>query len=232
MADRTRSKISVTPMNLLIAILVGTVIFFIVSAMRQEQEANLDSLSEAELVRLFDDVDSRITELTNERVTLQRELEELQSGADTRAAAAEAAAQQEMARKIQAGVVPVVGEGLEIRIVDAGGQLPGQSLVSLVQELRNAAAEAIEINDVRVVGRTSIVQREGVTYVNDTQITSPYTIRAIGDSNMMQVALEMPGGILATIRSRGPFTNLTQEESVEIHSVAELPTFTHAQPSN
>ncbi len=227
-----RNAISIAPMKLLIAVLVGAVIFLIVSTMRQEEEANLEGLSEAELVRLLDDVDTRITELTAERDSLQRELDDLQSGADTRAAAAEAAAQQEMVRKIQAGVVPVIGEGVEIRIVDSAAQLPAQFLVTLIQELRNAAAEAIEINDVRVVTRTSIIQHDGISYVDGTEISSPFTVRAIGDSAMMQVALEMPGGILATIRSRGPSTNLTQDDSVTIRSVAELPIFTYAEPVN
>ena len=64
-------------MRLFNAALVGAVIFLIVSTMLQEEEANLEGLSEAELVRLLDDVDTRITELTAERDSLQRELDDL-----------------------------------------------------------------------------------------------------------------------------------------------------------
>lgn len=232
MADHARDPIKVTPTNVLIAILVGVVIFILVATLRHDQEASLEGLSEAELVRLLDDVDTRLGELATERDSLREEILELQSGADTQAAAAEAAAQQDRVRRILAGVVPVAGPGVEIKIYDSSRQLAAQSLVTVVQELRNSAAEAIEINGVRVVSRTSVVQ-DGERIVADGQVlASPYTIRAIGDGDMMRVALEMPGGILASIRSRGPSTTLTQSDAITIKSVAELPEFEFAEPIN
>lgn len=223
---------TLTPTNIIIALLVGTVVFVLVTTMRDAPESRLEGLSEAELVRLFEDVDSRIGELVSERDTLHDELAELQTGADTQAAAAEAAAQQEMVRKVQAGVVPVEGPGITIRIRDSAGQMPAQSLVTLVQELRNSAAEAIEINGVRVVTRTSIITDSGSIAIDGVTVASPYTIRAIGDSDMMRVALEMPGGILSAIRSRGPSTDVTQNDLLQIESTAELPEFVHATPLN
>lgn len=232
MADHARSKLSGQSARVLIAILVGIVIFVIVATMRQEQQTSLEGLSESELVRLLDDIDTRIAELSTEHESLTSELEELQSGADSRAAAAEAAAQQETARKILAGVVPVAGPGVSVKIYDSDSQLSAQYLVTIVQELRNSAAESIEVNSVRIVTRTSIVQDGDVISIDGRRIAPPYTINAIGDADMMRVALEMPGGILASIRSRGPTTDLVQKDRLEITSVAELPEFDHAQPIN
>lgn len=232
MSERPPSRFRATPMNVIIASVVGVVVFVLVATMRQENETTLEGLSETELVRLLDDVDTRIAELSVERDGLEAELRELRSGADSEAAVAELAAQQEMLRTVQAGIVPVVGPGVQIRVSDPNGQLPAQSLFTLVQELRNAAAEAIEINNVRVVTRTSIVNKGDAVFIDGVQIASPYTIRAIGDSDMMRIAMEMPGGILAAIRSRGPSTQLTQQDSIEILSVAELPDFTYAVPTN
>ena len=232
MADHARTTLRFGATSILIGLLVAVVAFVLVATMREDRHASLEGLSEAELVRLLDDVDNRIEELTTERDTLRTELTDLQTGADAASAASEVAAQQEQARKILAGVVPVTGPGVSLVIYDMENKLAAHSLVTVVQELRNSASEAIEINGVRVVTRTAIVQDgDGIT-VGGEPISAPYRIQAIGDADMMRVALEMPGGILASIRSRGPSTTLDQSHEIRIESIAELPTYEYAQPIN
>lgn len=232
MADHARTPLRFGATSILIGLLVAVVAFLLVATMREDRHASLEGLSEAELVRLLDDVDNRIEELTTERDTLRTELTDLQTGADAASAASEVAAQQEQARKILAGVVPVTGPGVSLVIYDMDNKLAAQSLVTVIQELRNSASEAIEINGVRVVTRTAIVQDgDGIT-VGGEPISAPYRIKAIGDADMMRVALEMPGGILASIRSRGPSTTLEQSHEIRIESIAELPTYEYAQPIN
>ena len=67
-------------------------------------------------------------------------------------------------------------------------------LISIVNELKNAGAEAISINDQRVVINTSITCEGNVISVNGEKISSPFIIKAIGNSSYMSSALTRPGG--------------------------------------
>ena len=67
--------------------------------------------------------------------------------------------------------------------------------------LRKAGAEAISINDQRVIATTPISCIGTVIKINDEKIGGPYVIRAIGHSDYLKTALEIPGGILRILES-------------------------------
>ena len=67
-------------------------------------------------------------------------------------------------------------------------------LISIVNELKNAGAEAISINDQRVVISTSITCEGNVISVNGAKVGSPFVIKAIGHASYMESALTRPGG--------------------------------------
>ena len=67
-------------------------------------------------------------------------------------------------------------------------------LISIVNELKNAGAEAISINDQRIVISTSITCEGNVISVNGAKVGSPFVIKAIGHASYMESALTRPGG--------------------------------------
>lgn len=204
--------------------------FVLVAQIRQDDTDSLARMRQVDLVRLLDELNTRIDDLGEERDSLRLEIFELESGVDSRNAAIEAAAAQERARQIHAGIVPVHGPGIRIEIADEGNQMRAQSLVTVVEELRNAAAEAVEINGVRVVMSTAIVHGDSGMTIDGTPVEPPYVIKAIGDANLMSGAVDMPGGVLANVRGRGHTTELTLEDLIRIAAVAELPELRHAVP--
>ncbi len=214
--------------QLIIAVLVGLVVFVLVAQVRQDSSDSLDQMRQDDLVRLLDELDTRNNDLLDERDELASEIEELSSGQDARAAAEEAAQEQERVRRIEAGVVAVEGPGIVLTITDPDGQLRAQSLVTVIEELRNAGAEAITVGGVRVVANTYVTSSDDGIEVSGTAITSPYVIQAIGSSSVMRVALEMPGGVLSVIRSQGPTTTLVEQSTLQIDAVATLPEFEYA----
>ena len=70
-----------------------------------------------------------------------------------------------------------------------------KDLLRVVRDLFAAGAEAISINDQRVVLNTSITCEGNVIMVNGEKISSPFVIKAIG-SSYMNSALTRPGGII------------------------------------
>lgn len=69
-------------------------------------------------------------------------------------------------------------------------------LLRLVNELKNAGAEAISINDERITNLTSITCDGNVILVNGNKISSPFIIKAIGSQEALLGAIQRPGGLL------------------------------------
>lgn len=107
------------------------------------------------------------------------------------------------------GLTDVSGEGVIVTLKDnpnvsADSTIldPSMAIVhfgdilGMVNELKNAGAEAISINDQRIVSTTSITCEGNVINVNGEKISSPFVIKAIGSSIYMHSALARPGGTI------------------------------------
>lgn len=69
-------------------------------------------------------------------------------------------------------------------------------ILGIVNELKNAGAEAISINEQRVISTTAITCEGNVINVNGEKVSSPFIIKAIGSSVYMNSALTRPGGTI------------------------------------
>jgi hypothetical protein len=76
-----------------------------------------------------------------------------------------------------------------VRITDPRGAVNAGLVLSAVQELRDAGAEAIQINDVRVVAASWFDDGSSGLVVSGTKLRAPYTIYAIGDARTIAEAL-------------------------------------------
>jgi len=72
-------------------------------------------------------------------------------------------------------------------------------IINVVNELKNAGAEAISVNGQRVVNTTAINCIGNVIKINDEKINSPFTIKAIGLPESL-IALDRPGGYLEGLK--------------------------------
>jgi uncharacterized protein YlxW (UPF0749 family) len=102
-----------------------------------------------------------------------------------------------------AGLIPVTGPGVTVLLDDSATQIsPGtdpnayiiheQDLRDIVNLLWMAGTEAIAINDERLVGTSSIYCVGSTVMVNNTRLSPPYTIRAIGNPRVQQDYLRNP----------------------------------------
>lgn len=157
---------------------------------------------------------------------LQRQQDQLkQQVLDARAAIAsfEAAGQggaavtqelnaQLQAAQIAAGLVPMTGPGLVIKLSDSSVQVPvdgnaqdylvsGDDVLTVVDQLWAAGAEGVSINGERVVVSTAVVDIGGSVVVNGAYVAAPYEITAIGPKTMFD-ALTHQQGFVDFIRAR------------------------------
>lgn len=125
------------------------------------------------------------------------------------------------------GLTKVRGDGIVITLRDAqvSNQIEDASsliihdgdLRELVNELANAGAEAIEINGERIVNSTYILCAGNVILVNGEKISSPCTIKAIGQQEKLYGALERAGGTVQQMRMSNMPVEIKKVSNIEIN---------------
>ena len=114
----------------------------------------------------------------------------------------------------------VAGEGIIIRMSNSGtSTINAEDLLNLVNILKNAGAEAISINEQRVVYDTYIVDINGTNYItiNGERIVAPYTIKAIGNTTYLESSVAQKNyGYIDTQIAEGKQITLERAESVNI----------------
>lgn len=115
------------------------------------------------------------------------------------------------------GITDVTGPGVVITIKSNSidNQIK-EDLDSIINELKNAGAESIDINDERIVFSSVIMCRENMIEVNGVSIQSPFIIQAIGDSKLMYSALMRPGGYIELLNNRGKKAEVVRANRINI----------------
>jgi uncharacterized protein YlxW (UPF0749 family) len=191
---------------------------------------NLSSLREDDLIGILDNQNARATRLREQIAELEQTLRRLQSTGDRAAAAKQQAESDVAALSVLLGTVPADGPGVSVRITDPDRALTNEDLLDVVEELRGAGAEAIQFGSVRVSTSTAFAMSGDAITVDGTPLTAPYTVLAIGDSKTLDTALNIPGGVAATVRAAGGELEVTEQNVVTIRAVRSLPTPKYATP--
>lgn len=93
------------------------------------------------------------------------------------------------------GYTDVIGEGIIITLQDNDYEaIDSYDIITLINELKIAGAEAIEINGQRIISYSEIVDVNGRILINTTRISGPYIVKAIGDKKYLESAITIKGG--------------------------------------
>lgn len=182
-----------------VAALLGWLV--VVQLRAQGGGSGLDALTAPELTVLVANLNTRNDQLRTELGSTQAELDALVS-AQQRGVTSVGQLQADLAR-VQAwsGLLPVSGPGVQISV---SGPIPGSAVDDLIDELRNAGAEAIEVGTVRVVPASVVAGGPGSISLENTILPNPFTISAIGDSETLTGSLTRAGGIVAQLTATFP----------------------------
>lgn len=191
----------------------------------------LSGLREDDLIGILDNQNSRADRLRQQIGGLQQNLRDLKDSGDQAAAARKQAVDQARALGILLGTLPATGPGVAVTVTDPNAQLTGEDLLDVVEELRGAGAEAIQFGTVRVTTSTSFEGDGGVVTVDGSELPAPYRVTAIGDPKTLDTALNIPGGVAATVRAAGGQLSVQELATVRITVTRTLPKPKYAQPA-
>lgn len=126
--------------------------------------------------------------------------------------------------RIIAGIEDVEGPGLTVVVDDLKFSekvnyplISYSMLLELLNELNAAGAEAVSINDQRIISTSEIRQIGGIHInINTVSYAPPFLFKAIGNPKTLEAALRMREGIVEKLENSGVAVTITQGELIKI----------------
>ena len=140
-----------------------------------------------------------------------------------------------------AGVTDVKGEGIVITLTDGAQTVDSSNenvlvhdsdLLTVVNELRAAGAEAISINDQRIISTSSIRCVGPVIQVNYQKVSTPFVIKAIGKSEYLESAMNIKKGVVDLLKGYGVGVTVERKSNITIPKYDGNLNYTIAQSVN
>lgn len=218
--------------QIVVAVLVGLLGFAGVTQVRAQGAGNdYSGLRQADLVQALTGLNAASTRADQEINELEKTRAELDSSTERGAAALQQARKELATLSVLAGTAPARGPGIVMDVSVGDEPLGINQLIDAIQELRDAGAEAIAINDtVRVVAQTSFDESENGIMVGDRQLSPPYRIRAIGAPTTLDTAMQILGGFRDDVEVIGGSVDIDQRKNVRIDVVHTLTQPEFAEP--
>jgi uncharacterized protein YlxW (UPF0749 family) len=185
-----------------------------------------------DLVRILTELDNRGQRLQDEKRGLESQRTQLESSSDR---AAEALRQTRLKARqlgVLAGTVAAKGPGIILTITDPHGGVEADTLLDTLQELRAAGAEAIQINDVRVVAGTYFTQGADGVLIDGHKVTQPYRFTVIGNPQDLEPALNIPGGVVQTLEKQQATAEVARSQKIVVDALRppEQPDYARSSP--
>lgn len=188
----------------------------------------------------------RENELADSLVSLQREYDELKTKYDesqkivkeyqTNSASNDTLIAS-MKKEIEtlgllSGTTNVQGEGITIVLEDGNTSdslVHDSDVLTLVNELKLAGAEAISVNEQRIITTSAIRCVGPVIQVNYQKVAAPFKIKAIGNAQYLESALTIKNGVIDVLKGYGLKVTLTRETNVSIPKYEGVLSFNFAK---
>ena len=228
-----RGQIAFGALAVVLCLLLGVAI--VTQARQTESGDSLETARPADLLVLLDSLQQREAALNTEVADLQRTLESLRSSGSDDQAAIENARERLAALSILIGTVAATGPGVTIVVDDTAPGVSPETMLDVVNELRAAGAEAMQISSaggppVRLGVDSWVVGSPGALVVDGTTLSPPYSVLAIGDPATLSAAMNIPGGAVDSVERVGGTISVQQADVVNVTALRQPKPRQYAQP--
>lgn len=176
---------------------------------------------EEDLILILDSLNAREETLRRQIAETRRTIEDLSSGQEQSGGALDEARSRAEAIGVLAGTLPARGPGLRMTVQDPDGAVPASVVLGAIQELRGAGAEAIQVDDVRIVVSSAVTGTPGELRIDGQPISAPYEFRVIGPPRELDVALKVSGGVVADVGRVGGKARVEQADDVSVDATVD-----------
>lgn len=227
---------------------IGIALFFLsvmlVAQMKtiSNTEEVLQGKREAQLSDDLVNLQRNYNELKQKYEENEKVVEEYQNSSSTNNSLIASMKNQIDTLALSAGTTDVKGEGIVITLND-GDSSPKNStrtdtivhdsdVLTVVNELKAAGAEAICVNDQRIIATSAIRCVGPVIQVNYQKVAAPFEIKAIGNAQYLESAVNIKNGVVDMLKEFGVSVNVSREKEVKIPKYEGNFTFKKAVTDN
>lgn len=128
---------------------------------------------------------------------------------------------------IVSGTTDLVGEGVVITLSDGNSAVDSSlrsdtlvhdsDVLTVVNELKAAGAEAISVNGQRIIATSAIRCVGPVIQVNYQKVAAPFTIKAIGNGQYLESALNIKNGVADILKELGVGVEISRDKNIKIN---------------
>ena len=193
------------------------VMFMQFKVVKQTDITLIESMREEELRTELSDWRKKYSEIQEKYEETMTKLAEYQTEKKSDESTAKLLQKELEQLKMTVGMTEVQGEGITVILTDNSGketntddldeqitEISSLDLLKIVRDLFSAGAEAISINDQRIVGTSDIFLRgSSIMQINSQRITSPYIIKAIGNKAYLESAVNINDGAVDKLKKAG-----------------------------
>ena len=197
---RLRNQLTISAVALVLGLLV------VVQVRAQAGNAGFAQLSSQDLTVLVANLNARNDQLRREVSTLEDELEALNQNRSRGEESLDELRADLWRVRAYAGLDPVGGPGVTITI---SGPIDGSGAEELINELRNAGAEAIGVGDVRIVNGVVVTGAPGAASIGGARLGPVFELSAIGAPDKLTGSLTRSGGVIAQLAATEPLVTVT-----------------------
>jgi uncharacterized protein YlxW (UPF0749 family) len=220
---RLKSQLTIAAVVLVLGLLV------VVQLRSQAESSGLAQLSSQDLTVLVANLNARNDQLRREGSSLESELATLTAN-QARGDASVDEITADLGRvRAYAGLEPVAGPGVAISL---RGPIDGAGVEELINELRNAGAEAIAVGGVRIVTGVVVTGASGEAQVDGARLGDEFDLAAIGAPDKLTGSLTRSGGVIAQLAATQPDVAVvvTPMDRLELSATARSLVPEHGHP--
>ena len=227
-------KVKVSKEKLVMSITIGIACFALMLVMfmqfkvvQQTDITAIETMRESELRLELSSWNEKYNELNERYEEISAKIQEYKNEKESDAKTAQLLEGELEQLNEALGKTDVEGEGIVIQLIDKGGtqlsedvtvdNITSSELLTIVNELFSAGAEAISVNGHRITSMSAIYEI-GTEFlkVNGEKITSPYVINAIGNSDYLKSAVSGKGGGVDELKELGHETSVNTNKKIKI----------------
>ena len=188
-----------------------------------------------DLIQILDGLGAESRRLETEIAELEQTRTDLESGADRQEVARLETERRLAQLAILAGTAPATGPGIRLTITDPQAKVSGEVLLDAIEEMRDAGAEVIEINDSVESRRLELVQQPGRRPGRRRpEVSRPITLEVIGDPHGLEEAASFRGGLVSEVTGPriGGRVEIEQVSRLQIDSLHTAEENQYARPAS
>ena len=202
----------------LVCVILVAVIFVQFKTVEETDITGIETAREEELQTMLTGWKTKYEEIEEKLLDTKNKIAEYEQTINSREETSKLLDKELEQTNLLVGKTNVIGEGVIITLQDNEEKsIIASDLRTLVNELKLAGAEAISINDKRILNMTEIVDVNGRILINEDPTVSSFVVKAIGDQTYLSSALSLKNsGFVDTYTKLGKTVEMREEKNISI----------------